>query len=157
MLISKRLPLNSVEKFHRENYVCLPVRVSLYPVRRDRSPGFNSVSVEESTMFRRNISSPSSRSKSKPIKQPRRACRLILLVSFLAYSSTLKMEVIFSSETSGSLRTIQHYNPGDHTLHSDSCENLKSTRVCRVGNVVRYEINSAFYSRKLRAYFFLWF
>jgi hypothetical protein len=43
----------------------------------------------------------------------------------LAYSSTLKMEVICSSETLSFLRTT-----GDRTLHSHSCENLNSTVVC---------------------------
>jgi hypothetical protein len=46
------------------------------------------------------------------------ACRLLLLVSCFAYSSKLKMEVIFYSETSGYLRTTRRYNPEDLILHS---------------------------------------
>jgi hypothetical protein len=36
---------------------------------------------------------------------------LLLLVSYLVNSSTLKIEVIYSSETSGSLRTTWRLNP----------------------------------------------
>jgi hypothetical protein len=39
------------------------------------------------------------------------AKHLLLLASCLAYSSTLKMEVIHSSETSGFLGTARNYNP----------------------------------------------
>jgi hypothetical protein len=53
-------------------------------------------------------------------------CRLILIVSCLAYSPTLKMEAICSSETLGSLRTTRRYNPDDRILHSYRHENLKS-------------------------------
>jgi hypothetical protein len=31
-----------------------------------------------------------------------------------------------ASVTSGFFRTTRHYNPGDRSLHSNSCENLKS-------------------------------
>jgi hypothetical protein len=44
------------------------------------------------------------------------AYRLLLLVSYLAYSSTLKMEAKSFSETSLFLRTAQHYNPGEPFL-----------------------------------------
>jgi hypothetical protein len=46
------------------------------------------------------------------------ACRLLLLVSCLAYSSTLKMEAIYSSETSGCLLSTSHNNPEDHALNN---------------------------------------
>jgi hypothetical protein len=42
-------------------------------------------------------------------------CLLLLLVS---YSSTLKMDAICSSETSGSVRTTRRYKPEDRTLHA---------------------------------------
>jgi hypothetical protein len=49
------------------------------------------------------------------------------LVSYLAYSSTLKMEAICSSEISvGFQRTTRRYLPEDGTLHNHRCENLKS-------------------------------
>jgi hypothetical protein len=44
------------------------------------------------------------------------------LVSCLAYSSTLKMEEIYSFGTG------RHYTPEDKTLHNHSSENLKSYR-----------------------------
>jgi hypothetical protein len=48
------------------------------------------------------------------------------LVSCLAYSSILKMETIFSSETSVHFqRTTRRYVPEDRTLHNHRCENLK--------------------------------
>jgi hypothetical protein len=49
-----------------------------------------------------------------------------LLVSCLAYSLTLKMETICSSETLGFFWTTWCYNPEDCTLHSQHSENLKS-------------------------------
>jgi hypothetical protein len=49
------------------------------------------------------------------------------LVSCSAYSSTLKMEAIWSSETSVDFqRTTQRYIPEHSTLHNRRCENLKS-------------------------------
>jgi hypothetical protein len=49
------------------------------------------------------------------------------LVPYLASSSTLKMEVTCSSETSVDFhRTTRLYTPGDTTLHNHRCENLKS-------------------------------
>jgi hypothetical protein len=54
-----------------------------------------------SPTFRRIISPPSSGWNSKPSKKPASsALYLLLLVSCYAYSSTLKMEVVCSSETS---------------------------------------------------------
>jgi hypothetical protein len=47
-------------------------------------------------------------------------------LSELAFS-TLNMEAIYSSETSvDTQRTTRCYIPEDDTLHSHSCENLKS-------------------------------
>jgi hypothetical protein len=54
-----------------------------------------------------------------------KACLLLLLVICLAYSSTLKMEELSCSETSGSVRATQHYNPEDRTLRSHGRESLK--------------------------------
>jgi hypothetical protein len=48
-------------------------------------------------------------------------------VSYSAYSSTLKMEAICSSEISVDFqRTARRYTPEDITLHNLHCENLKS-------------------------------
>jgi hypothetical protein len=50
-----------------------------------------------------------------------------MLVSCSAYFCTLKMEVIFSSETSADIqRTTRSYIPEDYNLHNHRCENLKS-------------------------------
>jgi hypothetical protein len=46
----------------------------------------------------------------------------------LAYSPTMKMDVIHSSEMSGSLWTTKCYNPEDSVLHSHCHENLKSNK-----------------------------
>jgi hypothetical protein len=49
------------------------------------------------------------------------------LVSCSAYSSTLKIEAICSSETSVDFQqTTRRYIPEDSTLHNHRCENLKS-------------------------------
>jgi hypothetical protein len=49
------------------------------------------------------------------------------LVYCSAYSSTLKMEAICSSETSVHIqRTTRRYIPEDSTLHNHRCEHLKS-------------------------------
>jgi hypothetical protein len=50
---------------------------------------------------------------------------LLLLISRLAYSPTVKMEVICASETLCFLRTTRRYNPKDHTFHNDRRGNLK--------------------------------
>lgn len=46
-----------------------------------------------------------------------RAYRLFLLVLYLTYSSSLKIEVINFSETSGCHLTTQHYNSGERIVH----------------------------------------
>jgi hypothetical protein len=51
--------------------------------------------------------------------------RAFTLVSCSAYSSTLKMEAMCSSETSVDFqRTTRRYIPEDSTLHNNRCENL---------------------------------
>jgi hypothetical protein len=88
-------------------------------------------------MFRRNVLSSSSGSKSKPRKKPGRsrgqaacfsACHLLSrLVFCLAYSSILKMEAVCSSETSVEFqRTTRRYIPEDRTLNNHRCWNLTS-------------------------------
>jgi hypothetical protein len=50
-----------------------------------------------------------------------------LLAGLLNYSSTLKMEAIRSSETSGTtLRTTQRHIAEEDTLQNHRCENLKT-------------------------------
>jgi hypothetical protein len=50
-----------------------------------------------------------------------------VLVSYLAYSLTLKMEAISSSEPSVKFqRTMLRYIPEDRILHNHRCENLVS-------------------------------
>jgi hypothetical protein len=52
---------------------------------------------------------------------------LCLTVYCSTYSSNLKMEAKFSSETSVDFqRTTRHYTPEHITLHNHRCENLKS-------------------------------
>jgi hypothetical protein len=51
------------------------------------------------------------------------------LVSFLAYSSTLKFEAKCFSETSfGLQRTTRRYIPEEITLHNHRCDSLKSCK-----------------------------
>jgi hypothetical protein len=50
---------------------------------------------------------------------------LLLLVPCLAYSSTLKMEVICCSKILSSLQITQHCKPEDRTLHSQCHEKPK--------------------------------
>jgi hypothetical protein len=69
-----------------------------------------------------------------------------MLVSCLAYSSTLKMEAIFSSKTSLDLqRTTWCYVAEDTKLHKHSCENLRSYKNMRN----KYQL---LYSKKIRQY-----
>jgi hypothetical protein len=50
-----------------------------------------------------------------------------MLVSCLAYSSTLKVELIcFSEMLVDFQQTTQRYIPNDRILHNHHCENLKS-------------------------------
>jgi hypothetical protein len=86
----------------------------------------NAVYFGDSPTFRRIISS-SSRSKGKPNEKPGQ----IELYSWLAYSSTLKMESICSSETWGCFRSARRYNPEDFILH---CNKLV-TNIATVRNL----------------------
>jgi hypothetical protein len=45
-------------------------------------------------------------------------CRLLLLVSYLAYFPTVKTEVICSSETLDYISHTQRYNPRDRVIHT---------------------------------------
>jgi hypothetical protein len=61
-------------------------------------------------------------------KQGARRAACLLLVSCFAYTSTLKMEAICSSESSiDSNQTTRCYIPECRNFHSQSCENLKSS------------------------------
>jgi hypothetical protein len=51
--------------------------------------------------------------------------RLLLLVPCMAYSSTLKMEAIWFSGTSGCLQTTQCEHSEDRVMHSHLLEKLK--------------------------------
>lgn len=89
--------------------------------------------LREIQTYQSNILSPSSGSRSKQSQKPaeaegqsREPC-LLLIASCLDYSSTLKLEVICFSETSGSVPTTRRSNPEDHTLHNHPRENLKSS------------------------------
>jgi hypothetical protein len=76
--------------------------------------------------------SPSSGLKNELSKKQRSkqlASRTRTLVSYLAYSSNMKMEMetICSSETSVVVRRVTwRYIPEDRILHKHRCENLKS-------------------------------
>jgi hypothetical protein len=60
----------------------------------------------------------------------------------LVYSSTLKMEAIFSSETSLNFqRNIQRYIPEGSTLHNHRCENLRSYILCHFVTDSLYNIS----------------
>jgi hypothetical protein len=49
----------------------------------------------------------------------------LLLVSYLAYSSNLKMEAIYSFETSNFVLISRRYKPEDRTLHVLLCVYMK--------------------------------
>jgi hypothetical protein len=56
-------------------------------------------------------------------------CRMFLRLPCLAYYSTVEMEAICSSETSGSLRTTQSHNKEDLSQHTQRGENHPTQRV----------------------------
>jgi hypothetical protein len=85
--------------------------------------GCNAVHFREDQTFRKNISPLSSESESKASRQ-NSVRRLLLLVSCLAYSSTLKTEIC-SSETSGFVPKKWRYNPEDRVRYSDRWEKFK--------------------------------
>jgi hypothetical protein len=69
-------------------------------------------------------------------------CRVVLasftLVSWLAYSSILKLEATCSSETSVDFQLIKRRStPGDRTLHNHRCENPKPNVLCGIVNSVK--------------------
>jgi hypothetical protein len=87
-------------------------------------------SVEGQPTFRMNMSPPL---EGRRISQARQC---FLLVSCLAYSSTLNMRATCSSETSVDLqRTARRYILEDTTLHNHRCEKLKSSNQV-YGNVL---------------------
>jgi hypothetical protein len=68
-----------------------------------------------------------------------------LLAGLLNYFSTLKMEEICSSETSGATqRTTRRHIPEDDTLHNHRCENLKSYIFCEDINCTEQDPISGF-------------
>jgi hypothetical protein len=71
--------------------------------------GFNAVFYGDSPTFRRNIFSPSLGSMSNPRIKPGEVGGKLSS----AYSTTLKIEAICSSETSDSLRTSRRYESED--------------------------------------------
>jgi hypothetical protein len=78
---------------------------------------------ESQLTFWRNISPPSSGLKDKPSKIP----ALLALVSCSAYSSTLKMEVILSSEASVDFQWTKQYYISKDTAPLNHCyENHES-------------------------------
>jgi hypothetical protein len=97
-----------------------------------------SSSAESQQKFRRNMSLLSSMSKNKPSKNPaskQMASRAAFaLVSFFAYSCTLKMEATCSSETSVDFqRSTWRYIPEDRTLQQTPVILLaKINRCCQV-------------------------
>jgi hypothetical protein len=72
--------------------------------------------------------------------------RLLRLISCLVNSSALKMETIYYSEASSSLRTTQRYNPEDHTVHSYRRENLNPTLIYQFFAVFRSSLVFSFIS-----------
>jgi hypothetical protein len=82
------------------------------------------------------MSPPSSGPKNKPSMKPAWACltHAFTLISCSAYSSTLKMEAICSSETSVEFQRItQRYIPEDSTLHHILCSVLMRVITSRSG------------------------
>jgi hypothetical protein len=68
---------------------------------------------------------------------PAKDRKCCLLAGLLNYSSTLKMEAIRSSETSGTtLRTTRRHIPDDDTLQYHRCENLKSYNVEKIRELI---------------------
>jgi hypothetical protein len=89
--------------------------------------GYNAVyCIESQPAFQRNLSSPSSGPKNKPMKKPAwNLTPTFILVSCLAYHSTLKIEETCSSETSVDFQqTTRRHIPDDRPLHSHGCENI---------------------------------
>jgi hypothetical protein len=67
-----------------------------------------------------------------------------MLVSYVSFSSTLKMEAKCSSETSADFQwTTWRYSPEDRTVRNDRCENLKSC-VVSTQNAGLYDLVMSF-------------
>jgi hypothetical protein len=84
--------------------------------------GCDAVYFGENPTFRRNVQTQSSGSKSKSSKKPVEAGGKLSVT----YFSTLKMEAVCSSETSGSLRSTRRCILHDATFHSNRRVNFKS-------------------------------
>jgi hypothetical protein len=80
--------------------------------------------VKSQLTFRRNIQPPSSDLKSKTVIIP----DCFILISCLAYSSTLKVEAIYFSEESADFTGLYGIISEDRTLHSHHFENLKTNK-----------------------------
>jgi hypothetical protein len=122
-------------------FVCEIIVIS--EIRRVEAPSFKA-SIKKSTIFwdimpcsllkvnRRFGRTYRLHLQGRRIRQAREELCLpyaFTVLSCSAYSSTLKMEAICSSETSvGFQRTTWRYIPEDSTLHIHRCENLKSYR-----------------------------
>jgi hypothetical protein len=72
------------------------------------------------------------------------------------FSSTLKMEAIYSSETSvPSQQSTRRHIPEDDTLHNHRCENLKSYITWSTGFLHWVFIGSASWFQKIKIAFFI--
>jgi hypothetical protein len=104
-----RQSVNTFKKFPMKQFSYVEFVVP--PVVTVKSTVFYVVTLwssEKGPIFRRNISPSPSGSKNKQSKKP--AGHLLLLLSCLAYSSTLKMRALYSFETSAlSERTMQRF------------------------------------------------
>jgi hypothetical protein len=54
-------------------------------------------------------------------------CRLLLVVDCLAYTSTVKMEAIISSQTTMDYQNTRRHAPDDTTPHCRRCEDPDSS------------------------------
>lgn len=99
-------------------------------------------------------------------KQNKKLAACFMLVSLLAYSSTLNM-VTCSSETSIDFHhTTQHYIPEDRIHHNDHCENLKSCSIYVIymlfdftfrSNLPQNLLNQELYGGLVFLLIFLWY
>jgi hypothetical protein len=112
--------------------------------------GYKAVySVESQRTFWTIMSLPSSGSKNKP-RKPAQFCLLpaFTLFSCLAYSSTMKMVAIYSSETPVDFqRSTQHYVPEVRTLHNTDVRTSDPT--CCVYMYVGYIMDMGWYQKLL--------
>jgi hypothetical protein len=94
----------SWQSFFKVTYFSFPAQLYLLGIKKERKEG----NIKRTDPLGCNLTLLSS------------ACDLLLLVSCLAYSLTLKMETVCCPESSSFLWTTQHYKPYDHTVHSHS-------------------------------------